>query len=243
MPGKPGRLTSCGTVDLARTAATHTSTMNRLFPTAACAALCLLAAPGCQQFSLFYNNLTGNTPGKYARLMEESSSPDARRIGINGLVAQPFARQKPYTTRYREIALNDPDAQVRATAVRALNRADDATATDVYVKALSDPSDLVRLEGAKALIQMPNEAAVAPLLAIMGRADEPKDVRIAAAAALKHYPRTDVARALAATLGERDFSVAWQARRSLKRLTGGQDFAYDEAAWLQYITGPDKPFG
>ena len=217
--------------------------MNRPFVNLAGAALLLLVAPGCQQLSQFYNNLTGNTPGKYARLMEEPSSADDRREGINGLVAQPFGRQPPYTTRYRQIAANDPDALVRATAVRALNRADDAGATDVYVKALSDPSELVRLEGAKALIQMPTPDAVAPLLKLLTRPDEPKDVRMASAAALKHYPRTDVARALAATLSERDFSVAWQARRSLRRLTGGRDFAYDEAAWLQFITGPDKPFG
>ena len=35
---------------------------------------------------------------------------------------------------------------------------------------------------------------------------------------------------------------AWKARRSLRAITG-KDLRYDEAAWLGFITGPDKPFG
>ena len=49
---------------------------------------------------------------------------------------------------------------------------------------------------------------------------EPRDVRIAAADALKHYRSIDVGRALVDTLDSRDFGVAWQSRRSLIRLTG-----------------------
>lgn len=187
-------------------------------------------------------NFTGNTPGRTARLMEDPDSADNRRAGIAGLVGHGFAQKEPYTTRYRQIAGNDSDSLVRAMAVRALNVANDATATDVYVAALRDESDRVRLEGAKALSQMPDPKAVETLLAILGKADEDKDVRIAAASALKHYPRTDVGRALAAAVDDRDFAIAWQARRSLRKLTS-QDFKYNQAAWLSYISGPAKPFG
>jgi hypothetical protein len=51
-----------------------------------------------------------------------------------------------------------------------------------------------------------------------------------------------VARGLVNTLNGRDFSVAWQARKSLTRMTGS-DYAYDESAWLNYLTGPGRPFG
>jgi hypothetical protein len=43
-------------------------------------------------------------------------------------------------------------------------------------------------------------------------------------------------------LNQKDFGLAWQARRSLKFMTG-KDLSYDENAWLQYITGPSKPLG
>lgn len=201
-----------------------------------------LALSGCQQVRLMYDNLTGNTPGNSARLMEDPDSPDNRRAGMARLASFQFAQKEPYTTRYKQIAASDTDPLVRAMAVRSLNVADDATATDVYVKALTDESPLVRLEGAKALAQMPTDGAAEPLLGLLNKPDENKDVRIAAAGALKHYRRTDVARALAATLSSKDFGLAWQAHRSLRKLTG-QDFRFDEAAWLQYITGPAKPFG
>jgi hypothetical protein len=184
----------------------------------------------------------GKTPGYYARQMEDNSSPDNRWRGMNQLVDNEFARHPPYTTRYHQIATADPDPLVRAVAVRALNRSRDAGATDVFVKSLTDSSDLVRLEAAKALVNLPDPAAVPGLVRLVNKLDEPRDVRIAAAEALKHYKQLDVARALVSRLNERDFGVAWQARRSLRRMTQN-DFAYNEAAWLQYFTGPEKPFG
>jgi hypothetical protein len=67
-------------------------------------------------------------------------------------------------------------------------------------------------------------------------------VRIAAAEALRHYRTVGVVRVLAGTLGGKDFGVAWQSRWSLRILTG-RDFRYNEREWLEYLTGPGKPFG
>lgn len=200
------------------------------------------ASVGCQQIRQVSDYFSGNTPGRYARFMEDETSADNRWRGVSGLSGRDFAQRPPYTTRYRQIAENDPDALVRALAVRALNRSRDETATDLYVAALSDPHPLVRLEGAKALAHMPTDAAVEPLRKVVADPAEGKDTRIAAASALKHYKNLEVARTLASLLDERDFAVAWQARRSLRKLTG-QDRAYDEGAWLEFITGPEKPLG
>ena len=185
---------------------------------------------------------SGDRPAKAVRLMENERFPDARRRGINDLLRWDFAQRDPYVRRYRQIARNDPDPYVRSIAVRALNRSRDADARPLFVAALSDQSELVRLEAAKALVNMPDPAAAEPLIALVTRAEEDRDVRIAAADALGHYRRIEVARALTPRLNERDFSVAWQSRRSLRRLTG-RDFAYNEAAWLDYISGPNAPFG
>ena len=212
----------------------------RILPLATLAILTLSA--GCQQIGRLNDRLQGRTPGRYARLMEDPNRPDNRRQGITGLVGNDFARRDPYTRRYGQIFQSDPDPLVRATAIRALNVSRDTEASDLYLQALADPDPLVRLEGAKALHNMPNPAAAEGLLKLLNDAEENKDVRIAAAAALKYYPRADVARALVAVLPGRDFGIAWEARRSLKRITG-VDYAYDETAWLEYISGPDQPLG
>lgn len=187
------------------------------------------------------DRVTGETAGKYARLME-SANPDSRRNGITWLAEKPFGERPPYTTRYAQIAQHDPDYLVRATAIRALNRSRDKTATPVFIKALSDPNEQVRLEAAKALNRVPDPAAADALLALLRKPDESKDVRIAAADALKYYKSLEVARGLASMLGERDFGIAWQSHRSLRDMTG-KDLKYDEGAWLTFLTGPEKPLG
>ena len=184
----------------------------------------------------------GDNAARAVRLMQNDRSADARRRGINALLRWDFAQGGPYVRRYRQIARDDPDPIVRATAIRALNRSRDPDARPIFVAALGDASERVRLEAAKALVNLPDPAAADPLIRLVGNADEDRDVRIAAAEALNQYRTIEVARALTSRLNERDFSVAWQARRSLRRLTG-RDFRFDEAAWLEYIAGPDKPFG
>jgi hypothetical protein len=101
---------------------------------------------------------------------------------------------------------------------------------------------MVRWEAAKALSNIPDPSAAEPLSRTLGNQAETKDVRIAAAEALRHYRTMGVARVLAASLSGRDFGLAWQSRWSLKILTG-KDLGYDESAWLGYLTGPEKPLG
>jgi len=184
---------------------------------------------------------TGNTPIRAVARMEDRYFPDERRIGINRLSSQPFGRRPPYIERYHEIAQYDSDYLVRATAIRALNRSRDRAATSVFVKALEDPHPLVRQEAAKALANVPDPASAPQLTRLMTSPQEPRDVRIAAADALRHYRTLEVARTLVDALDNREFSVAWQARRSLVRMTG-RDLHYNEPGWLEFLTGPQRPF-
>ncbi len=123
----------------------------------------------------------------------------------------------------------------------ALNRSRDANSISVWQQALSDVSPLVRLEAAKALVHIPSPDAAQTLGKMLSDHSEDRDVRIAAADALQHYHTLPTARMLSVALGERDFAIAWQSRRSLRILTG-RDFGYDQAGWLDYFTGPEKPF-
>jgi hypothetical protein len=191
-----------------------------------------------------WNHLTGlvsgNTPIKFVRMMEDSSSPDRRRQGIYELVKRDFGQREPYTARYRQIAQADADFTVRAAAVRALNWSRDTSAVPVFIAALNDASELVRWEAAKALANVPDPSAVDPLTRTLTSAGENRNVRIAAADALRHYRTAPVARALVGTLNGRDFGIAWQARHSLRTMTG-RDLRYDDRAWLQYLASPEKP--
>jgi HEAT repeat protein len=205
-----------------------------------------LLCTGCQSLSDFdqriSNAVTGHTPRAAAVQMEDPYFPDERRIGINRLSALSFGRQPPYTTRYEQIAQSDPDWLVRSTAIRALNRSRWSPATPIFIKALDDANAHVRLEAAKALGNVPDSNAIPSLLRLVNDTTEDRDVRIASADALKNFKTVEVARTLANQLGGREFAVAWQSHRSLEVLTG-RDLHYDEVAWLNYITGPEKPLG
>jgi HEAT repeat protein len=195
------------------------------------------------------------TPAAATQLMENKYYPDARREGIAALATRwDFTHHPPYTTRFQQIAQHDPDYVVKAMAIRALNIARDPTATKIFIAGLSDPNDLVRLESVKALANVPDAEAIPLLIArlqgsremvIEGReitVAEDKDIRIAAADALRRYRTLDVAHTLVRFLNEGDFGIAWQSRQSLIAMTG-QDMQYDENAWLQLLVGPGKPLG
>lgn len=181
-----------------------------------------------------WNWMTGDTPARAARKMEDATSPDQRREGIFYLVNQPWGRREPYTERYKQLATSQADWTVRAAAIRALNRSRERSAMPIFIAGLGDRAELVRLESAKALANIPDESAVPTLMRRLAAADENRDVRIASADALRNFRRNDVAQGLIRVLLERDFSVAWQARQSLKFITG-RDYGYDQGAWLDYL--------
>lgn len=188
-----------------------------------------------------YNYYTGNTPARAARNLLDPKDPDNRREGLYYLAKRPFGRQEPYTKRYAQMAEADPDFTVRAAAVRALNWARQSQYTSIYISLLADKSAWVRLEACKALANLPDNSAMTPLIRRMEDADEDRDVRIAAADALRNFRTGPAGQALVRMLGERDFGVAWQARRSLRLMTG-RDFGYSQSAWLEHLARSDKPF-
>jgi hypothetical protein len=196
------------------------------------------------------------TPQQALELANNPTRPDARREGVAALATRwDFGKLPPYPHIYQQIAQHDSDVTVRAMAIRALNICRDTTATKIFIAGLQDDNEQIRLESAKALANIPDPDAVPVLMDVLSgtrpilspdghRTDvaESKDVRIAAADALRQYRKLDVARTLVNFLNESDFGIAWQSRQSLITLTG-QDLQYDESAWLQYLIGPSKPFG
>ena len=99
---------------------TRTSLTTRLLV----AGVLLLSSAGCQLsegVKRMTDAMTGKTPIRDAQLMEDVDDADNRRFGVSNLVKRDFARDEPYTTRYRQIAQLDRDHLVRAAAVRAQN--------------------------------------------------------------------------------------------------------------------------
>jgi hypothetical protein len=185
---------------------------------------------------------SGNTPLVAARQMFDPTDADHRRLGINYLSDRSWGREGSYLSAYAHIAESDPDYLARATAVRALNRSRDHKAVPLLLEALEDKDDLVRIEAAKALANIPDSKAVPALQRHLSDAGESRDVRIACADALREYKTLGVAQVLIRQLQDREFAVAWQATRSLRFMLG-KDLQYDQARWLGYLTGSDRPLG
>lgn len=176
---------------------------------------------------------------KAAALDLRSERADARRKAIEQVVRRTYGRKQPYLDVYRTAAQFDPDGLVRATAVRAINRARDADASAVLVAALGDGEPRVRLEAAKALCNLPTPAAEAPLRKLVDTAEEDVDTRVAALDALRHFRSLNAQRTLVGQLNSNTFALAWQSRRSLFLQTNA-DYRYDESAWLNYLTGATR---
>jgi len=184
----------------------------------------------------------GPKPIDMVTRMEDTKSADNRRRGILELASFDFGQTELYAKRYRQIAQSDPDFTVRAAAIRALNWSRNKPAIPIFVAAMSDTSELVRWQAAKALVNIPDASAITVLTKTVSNEAESKNVRIAAAQALRHYNDPAAARALVATLNGKDFGVAWTARHSLVTIVG-KDFRYDERAWLESLSTSTKRVG
>lgn len=191
--------------------------------------------------SYIHDLATGHTFLSEAKKLYEANA-DHRRSGIIYLSDRSPGRQDPYLRQYNIMARTDVDPLTRSMAIRALNRSRDKRAIPVFLAALEERSELVRLEAAKALANNPDPSAIPALIRHLDAQDEVVDVRIACADALRLYRTPEVAQALVRTLRERNFGIAWQARQSLMLMTG-KDFRYDTAAWLTHLSGTNKPFG
>jgi HEAT repeat protein len=191
------------------------------------------------------------TANRALQLMN-SANPDARRDGIAAMVTQFDPGKSPVLqARYRNVARHDQDPTVRAMAIRALSICMDKSATPIFVAGLSDDDDSVRLESAKALANLPDRAAIPALIERLNGSHpivdgasgtplagiETRDVRIAAADALRFYKDLEVEHALVDALNQPEFGISWQAHQSLTAMTG-KDLDYNQNAWLQLIIRP-----
>src|SRR5258706_9387126 len=201
----------------------------------------LMFRGAAEVISRIHDLATGHNFFAEARKLFEPN-PDHRRAGIIYLSDQSPGRRDPYAKQYLNMARTDSDPAVRSMALRALNRARDKRAVPVFLAALDEKNDDIRLEAAKGLANIPDPSAMTPLMRHLDSPDENVDVRVACADALRLYRTSESAQVLVRALRDRNFGVAWQARKSLQLMTG-KDYRYDPAAWLAFLSGTNKPFG
>lgn len=229
----------------------------------------LILLPGCQgqgsgplgqAMSNIVEPFRPTDPSEVARDLFDVTDADNRRRALALFAAAPFGAAESYVKWYRLmlggethgkpvlVGAPDPDATVRASAVRALGIHGTVDDVVIIIPRLDDDVAFVRWEAAKALGRIHNPEAIRPLLRslredqslqgeVAGTRDhgEPDpEVRQACAEALGQYATPAVFDGLVAALRDMNYGVNYAARRSLATLTGF-DMGYDYRDWLTWV--------
>jgi hypothetical protein len=216
------------------------------------AACPLLLLGGCDTFDLrpgatsVFQFWQETTPAEAAEMAVDPFNADRRYKGTIALAGQPFAGDEIYMRLFIDNA-RDEDAAVRAAATRALGNHGGPEHAPLVLENLTHPDAIVRAEAARSLQRLHAPEAVEPLIRVIAldRANAPAeldaDTRAEAALALGQYRQERVLQALIRSLVDPQLSVNRNARESLRTLTG-QDFGYDQRAWLAWADATREPF-
>jgi len=177
-------------------------------------------------------------------MIEKISSEDAdlRREGVK-MLGQGEAPN--WTTTHELLALiaeNDPEPQVRATAIEVFADIDNHQEfAEVYRLAAADPSPIVRMACLRRLSRRNDNDTLNLMIDIL-KNDPERMIRTETAVLIGKYPSRKALDALIRALAEDDeFGVWYRSRESLKKITG-RDFEYNHQAWRQWFNSQDNPF-
>ena len=129
-----------------------------------------------------------------------------------------------------EAMLKDPDPLARIGAVVAFGHAQTPGSLALLTGMLSDPDPGVRTEAVRAIARFHDLSSIEPLVKVM-KSDASVEPRRTAARELSLYPDSAPLReALLAAMSDPAAGVAYNAHRSLTRITGKEDLPRDRAA-------------
>jgi HEAT repeat protein len=136
-----------------------------------------------------------------------------------------------------ESMLKDPDPFARIGSIIGLAHAQPKGSLGLLTGMLHDPDPAVRTEAVRGIVRYHDPSSVAPLSAVLSD-DVTMEVRRAAARELGLYPDSPAVRkALLDAMADTRVEVAYNAHRSLSRLTGRTDLPRDRARAEQALKG------
>ncbi len=210
--------------------------------------LCLLF--GCDPEKEYEISFKRRSPQQAAVVALKSDNPDKRYKALREIAKSKSFKDEWAVTTLEVIARTDPNASIRALAVRTLGRVGDARVLKALADALNDPSVRVRSEAAWAISQL-NFSTIKASPEILSKlkenlkltltSDEELDVRINSAKALGQFKEQDVLFALISALKDKEFAVRYQAEKSLVKLTG-RTFYGNADKWIAWLRQTKNPF-
>jgi len=154
-----------------------------------------------------------------------SRDPYDRYLGALAAVSSRSAADWPKV----EALLRDPDPLARTGAVVAVMQSGRPEILALLTPMLSDPDPGVRSEAIRAVASLKNPASVAPLAAALAK-DPAVETRRTAAIGLGAFPDApEVRAALLAAMSDGAAGVAYNAYRSLIRVTGRENLPRSRA--------------
>ncbi len=217
---------------------------------------------GCSGKRRHYKHPVFVTEGdavKYLKRALESPLPDERREAVQQVARTRYLTHETVLDALDTIARTDSSTAVRCAALAALASANDPRAAPTIVAVLAEPpadpdrrqaqptDDKIRMEAMRAawvLIQNPTTGQdhrdAFRDAAIRHTTLGSRDVRQAAARVLGYCACNDALPPLIDALEQRDFGVAYEAERSLMRLTG-KTFDHDAIRWREWLADTEEP--
>ena len=181
------------------------------------------------------------TPSEAAAWAIDKYDANNRYRGTLLLAGAPYAGESVYMELFRDNA-DDVDPGVRAASIRAIANHGSLEDVKYLVNGLKDTDKGVRVEAARGMQRVHSAAAVQPLLEVLDAEKEPEDdVRLEAALALGQYAENRVLDGLIVAIADPNLAVNRNTLFSLRVLTG-QDFGYDQKAWMLWTKKESKPF-
>ena len=205
---------------------------------------------GCDPNKEYELRFVRRSPQRAAVVALKSDNPDERYRALKEIAKSKSFKDDWAVTTLEVIARTDPSSSVRALAVRTLGRVGDSRVLKSLADALNDPSARVRSEAAWAIGHIDFSKIKADMeimsklkenLKLTLTSDESVDVRLNSAEALGQFKYEDVLYSLISALKDKEFSVRFQAERSLVKLTG-MTFYGDPDKWLDWLKRVKDPF-
>lgn len=203
------------------------------------------ALAGCDTVSQDFDDLIESfsppSPFQAAVWASDFNHPGLQRRGVVLLSNSYFGGSEANVRLFRVLVEENADPLVRAAAIQALGRWGEPADAEVIAARLESPVELVRLEAAKALQRLHNDAVAGLIWRRLVDDDEAEPVRVELAIAMGQYPGDAGFQALVRALDDRRLALNLAAVDSLRLLTG-QDFGLAATKWIEWYDSTRDPF-